>query len=51
MFFQTGDIIIFRKKDYNHLMKSIKTLNLDNDIGIIVKDFKTFERFYLLQIE
>ena len=51
MFFQTGDIIIFRKKDYNHLMKSIKTLNLDNDIGIIVKDFKTFTGFYLLQIE
>lgn len=32
----SSDIIIFRKKNYNYLFSSFKTLSLDNDIAIVV---------------
>lgn len=37
MQFNTGDILIFRKKKLTHALYSMITLNLDNHIGIIVK--------------
>ena len=37
MQFNTGDILIFRKKKLMHALYSMITLNLDNHIGIIVK--------------
>ena len=32
----SSDIIIFRKKNYNYLFSSFKTLSLDNEIAIVV---------------
>ena len=37
MQFNTGDILIFRKKKLMHTFYSMITLNLDNHIGMIVK--------------
>jgi prolipoprotein diacylglyceryltransferase len=38
MNFNSGDIIIFRKKNYKSLFTAFKTLNLDNDIAIVIDD-------------
>jgi prolipoprotein diacylglyceryltransferase len=50
MNYYSGDIILFRKKDYPNLFTTIKTLDLDNDIGIVVINFKNLEGVYILQI-
>lgn len=42
MYFKTGDIIIFRKKNYNHLKKAFLNFDLDNELAII-KDNKIYQ--------
>ena len=38
MNFNSGDIIIFRKKNYKALLTAFKTLSLDNDIAIVIDE-------------
>ena len=42
MYFKTGDIIIFRKKNYNYLRKAFINFDLDNDLAI-VKNNKIYQ--------
>jgi len=44
--YQNGDILVFRNKNYENLLKSVRNLSLDNSTGLILINYFFQDKFY-----